>query len=139
MQCQADIQVLARSKMQESNCLFSNGFYDGAYYLAGYVIELLLKARICKTLGIDDFFTFNGARKELYKPYKVHDYDDLLYLSGIYTDFVKAKNDSDFRAYWSAVIDWSENTRYLKGRTSQDVKFFLTSVEGIAKWIEKYL
>ncbi len=124
MQCQADIQVLAKNKMHESNCLFANGFYDGAYYLAGYVIELLLKARICKTLGIDNFFVFNKAKKELYKPYKVHDFEELLLLSGIYADFENATNDSDFMGHWSVVRDWSENARYLKGRTFQDVNFF---------------
>ena len=32
-----------------------NGRYDGSVYLCGYVIELLLKARICKTLNWDGF------------------------------------------------------------------------------------
>jgi hypothetical protein len=139
MQCQADIQALAKSKMHESNCLFANGFYDGAYYLAGYVIELLIKARICKTLGIDNFFVFNRAKKELYKPYKVHNFEELLLLSGIYMDFENAQNDLDFRKYWSAVKDWSEDTRYFRGRDSEEVIFFLISVEKIAIWIEKYL
>ena len=41
-------------------------------------MELSSKAKICKTLAIDDFFAFNlTTRKELYKPYKVHDYEEL--------------------------------------------------------------
>ncbi|HWK06100.1 MAG TPA: hypothetical protein VNS58_20810 [Puia sp.] len=139
MQGQVDIQALAKNKMDESHCLFVNGFYDGAYYLGGYVIELLLKARICKTLGVDDFFVFNRAKKELYKPYKVHNFEELLLLSGIHTDFLNAKDNSDFKSYWSEVGNWNEDSRYLKGKTFQDVKFFLISVEEIAKWIKKYL
>jgi hypothetical protein len=51
MQCQADIQVLAQAKLKEAECLFTNGFFDGAYYLGGYAVELLLKAMVCKSQG----------------------------------------------------------------------------------------
>ena len=140
MQCQADIQALSKSKLAESKCLFDNGFHDGAYYLAGYAVELLLKARVCKTLGIDDFFQFNKSKKkELYKAYKVHNYEELLLLSGIYTDFVNVQKDVNFKADWSIVRQWDEESRYITGRSPKDVEDFIESVNKIVSWIEGYL
>jgi hypothetical protein len=140
MQCQADIQVLAEMKLKEADCLFKNSFFDGAYYLGGYAVELLLKAMVCKTLKIDDFFAFNlPAKKELYKPYKVHDYDDLLILSGLYSEFNAAQSDVVFKGHWSVIRNWDERARYLTGRSSKDVGNFLTSIQEIVQWIKKYL
>lgn len=140
MQCQADIQTLAALKLKEAECLLKSGFFDGAFYLGGYAVELLLKAKVCKTLDIDDFFAFNlTARKELYKPYKVHDYEELLILSGLYKEFTAAQSDVTFKGHWSVVRNWSEGARYLTGKTEKDAKDFLTSVYEISKWIGKHL
>ncbi len=61
------------------------------HYLAGYAIELLLKARVSKTLRIPDFFDFDNAERKrlknesiITKPCRVHDYEQLLILSGFY-------------------------------------------------------
>src|ERR1700722_14129121 len=139
MQCEADIKSMAYTKLKESECLLANGFFDGANYLGGYAVELLLKARVCKTLGIDDFFAFNKAKKELYRSFKVHDYEELLILSGIYSEFEKQQTDVNFKADWSILRKWSENARYLTGITAKDAKDFLTSVKGFVSWIERYL
>jgi HEPN domain-containing protein len=140
MQCQADIQAIAEMKLKEADCLFKSNFFDGAFYLGGYAVELLLKAMVCKTLKIDDFFAFNlPTKKELYKPYKVHDYDDLLILSGLYSEFNAAQSDMTFKRHWSVIRGWNEGARYLTGRPSKDVEDFLTSIQEIAKWIRKYL
>ncbi|MDG6028095.1 MAG: HEPN domain-containing protein [Candidatus Brocadia sp.] len=39
----------------EAKALFDKGLYDGSCYLAGYVIELALKARVCKILDMTDY------------------------------------------------------------------------------------
>jgi len=141
MKCKADIEVLAESKLEDAKCLLANGRYDGAYYLAGYVIELLLKASVCKTLGIDDFFTFdsNKAKQEIYKPYKAHDYKQLLLFSGLYRDFENESNTASFKFHWSVVILWDENSRYLTGKNQKEVESFISSVSEIAEWIKKKL
>jgi len=45
-----ELKKLAKSRLQESEILFSHGKYDASVYLCGYAVELVLKARICKTL-----------------------------------------------------------------------------------------
>jgi hypothetical protein len=141
MKCRADIQTLADEKLSEAESLLREGFADGAYYIAGYTVELLLKAMICKTLGVDNFFDFDKVpKKELYRPFKVHNYEELFYLSGIYTPFSDAKKyDSTFLKAWSTASPWTEESRYLTGKTPHDVIDFITSVKEIAIWIKKFL
>jgi HEPN domain-containing protein len=149
MKCQADIEALAHEKLQDAECLLNNNRYDGAYYLAGYAVELLLKAKVCKTIGIQDFFDFSNPKKTklsvknpdiLYKPYKVHDPAQLLILSGIYSEFQDdSSKDVNLKKHWSIVSKWDENSRYLTGITDIDVKNFIISIKEIMQWIQKYL
>jgi len=142
MQCKADIQALAEVKLKEAQCLFDHGFYDGAYYLGGYSVELLLKAKVCKTLNIDDFFAAKSkttGRQEMYKQFKVHDYTQLLILSGMYADFEAELTKVDFKKHWSVVSAWTEHERYLTGKASKDVQDFLTSLNEIVGWIKEHL
>ena len=142
MNSQADIVTLADAKLKEAECLFDNGFFDGAYYIGGYTVELLLKAKVCKTLGIPDFFLFDTrkAKAETYKPFKAHDYSQLLVLSGIYSELdSELNNNVVFKAHWSIVSSWNEGSRYLTGKTAAEVKSFLISVKEVSTWIKKYL
>ena len=139
MESQADILRMAYQKLEEAECLIGFGFFDGAYYLGGYAVELLLKAKVCKTLGIDDFFAFDRFKREFYKPYKVHDYKELMVLSGLYSEFEKSKTDYVFSAHWDIVYTWNESARYALGKSNEDAQNFLTSLNEIVKWIEKYL
>lgn len=140
MNSQAEIEALADLRYREAQCLFNNGFWDGAYYLAGYSVELLLKARVCKTLNIPDFFLFSRGKQEAYKAYKSHDCDQLLIFSGLYSDFVADTTaDPILKGHWSVVSRWSENSRYLTGKTSPDIQSFLTSVTQVIAWIKPHL
>jgi hypothetical protein len=125
----------------------ANGFNDGAYYLAGYEIELLLKAKICKTLDIEDFFDFGSPGKTRIKneqsvarPYKVHDLEQLIVLSGLFKIFsAEIATNPVFSAHWSIVSTWQESSRYTFGRSGTDAKDFITSIKEIASWIQKHL
>lgn len=41
---------LARARLADARALLQAKRYDGAVYLGGYVVEMALKARICRTL-----------------------------------------------------------------------------------------
>lgn len=45
----ADFQALSRIRLKETKALLELGFWDGAYYLAGYAVECALKACIAKS------------------------------------------------------------------------------------------
>ena len=124
--------------------MLQNNFYDDAYYIGGYALELCLKAKICKTLQIPDFFDFENSanrklpkygkrntKENLYKPYKVHDFEQLLILSGCYTSFAaKIENDKiGFGLYWSIVSDWNENLRYSSGIGKEEVFYLFNQLK----------
>lgn len=122
--------------------------------MCGYGFELLLKAKICRTLAIADFFDFDNARnrrlsvskskrsekENLYKPYKVHDYEQLLILSGLYKQFEdKIANDLLFKTDWSVASNWDENLRYTAGNNAEDVQSFINSIKNMMQWLANYL
>lgn len=146
MKCEGDIVELAYKKLAEAECLLSNQMADGAFYLAGYSVELMIKARICKTLGIPDFYNFGDEEKKklrneasITKPYKVHDLLQLITLSGLYAEFETAISDQDFYLHWSKVITWNEASRYYSGLNISNVKIFVFSVKYVMGWIQKHL
>ena len=79
---------------------------DGAVYLAGYVVEIALKARICRTLKWRGF-PETGAEFKNFQSFKVHDLDVLLTLTGL-EPRIKAK----YFAEWSVVAEWNPEARY---------------------------
>lgn len=154
MKSEVEIVNLANNKLKVAEFLLKNAYYDDAYYLGGYSLELLLKAKICKTLLISDFFDFEnsknrklpiakekkGERDNLYKPFKVHDYEQLIILSGLYLDFSnKLSTDLAFSADWSVVSKWDESFRYSTGINQKDVESFIESLKNVTKWLSKYL
>ena len=50
------MRQLARLRLEEAAVLVANNRPDGAFYLAGYAVELTLKARIAERLGIASLF-----------------------------------------------------------------------------------
>jgi len=49
------LQQLARLRLREAEALYGARLYDGCVYLAGYAVELALKARICRLLGLSEY------------------------------------------------------------------------------------
>jgi hypothetical protein len=50
-----NLEEISAARLHDAQALYAARRYDGAYYLAGYSLELALKARICKTLNWADF------------------------------------------------------------------------------------
>lgn len=138
MKTEAEIIALSEIKLKAAELLLDNGFYDDAYYLGGYSVELLLKARICKVLCIPDFFVFDGKKlkQEAYKPFKVHDYEQLLVLSGLYQSHSELKaKDQNFASDWSIICNWSEDLRYRSGQKQKDAISFINSIKNVSSWL----
>lgn len=135
---------MAWIKFNDAELLFSEKRFDSAFYLGGYTIELLLKALICKAVGIESFYDFEGSvqkplSKEAYRPFKVHDFWQLFALSGIYAKFQAELQNETFSAHWAIVDKWSENDRYLTGKTETNVREFLISIKVVSEWIQRHL
>lgn len=136
----ADIKNLVERRLEEATVLFNAGFYEGAYYLAGYSVELALKVGACKAVDITNFFT----RPES-KSFRIHDLNTLLVFSGYWTmlqtDFLA---DTALEQNWRLVCKWSEQVRYKKigDLSQQNVEELFEAIlhpqNGILTWIKKY-
>lgn len=104
---------MARGRLKDAQALLDAGRYDGAIYLGGYVVEIALKNKICKTLKWSGFPQTNKEFQG-YQSFKTHDLNVLLSLSGM-----EAQIKTNYVTEWSAVIIWDPELRYnLIGSTS---------------------
>jgi len=144
MQTVQEIKNLADSRLKEARLLYDNGYYDGAAYIVGYAVELILKAKVCELLEVPDFFHENSSVDgKVLRSFKTHDLEALLILSGLRNKFQLAKrNNIDLADNWIIICEWSENRRYLpKGTFSaQNTLEFLNAISdnqnGFKTWIE---
>jgi hypothetical protein len=146
-----EIRSLAGQRLRESEILYRNGMFDGAYYLAGYSVELTLKAKICERLGIPNLYDEGDAKTnsirgigEIRKTLKTHNLFTLLIFSGLKVKFDndKATNIDLAKANSLLFNAWDENARYKPCgyMQNQDVEKLITLLSqpnGILSWIEQ--
>lgn len=99
------LQQLARLRLREAEALYHAGLYDGCAYLAGYAVELALKARICRLLGLKDY------PLELGQTFRIHELEQLKVLAGL-TDQIHPGRNRDLFNNWSKAVEWSPEQRY---------------------------
>jgi HEPN domain-containing protein len=101
-----NLKALARARLADAEALLRSRRSDGAAYLCGYVVELALKARICRTLRWPGFpekrSEFDGLQS-----FKTHDLDVLLRLSGR-EQYIKVNLFPE----WTVVSQWNPEARY---------------------------
>jgi len=100
---------LSQKRIREALILLSGRQYSGAYYLAGYSIELALKACYCKNIPEKSF----PPKKDIHTKLYSHDLNGLLDVSGIKSKFEAIiHGNGDIGSNWSVVKDWNEQSRY---------------------------
>jgi HEPN domain-containing protein len=130
---------LANLRLKEAKALYDRKLYDGACYLAGYVVELALKARICKLLDVD--YPDTG---DLSKIFKTHNCDSLLVLSGLRKKFDDEESSNTvFKTNWSLATKIKPEFRYQrigpnpKTETEEIIKALEDPNDGVFTWIKK--
>lgn len=148
-----EIKEIAWKRLEEAKVLYRNKMYDGAFYLAGYSVELMLKAKICENWGIDNLFNFDekdfGSKKYnenisiIRRFVGTHSLPILLIISGLKLKFdnEKANNKILLKANSLIIEKWSEQVRYLPNgnSNSNEVKNLIDLLKhkkGLLKWIE---
>ena len=144
-----EIYDLAKQRLRESRILFDAGEVDGAFYLAGYSVELMLKWKICKNFEIPNLFsTESPPMIEGVKVLKDSTYTHNLYILLLFSG-LRAKFDTDkgtnmtlFKANSLLFSCWNPNVRYKPcgHKETSDVENLLSLLEsnttGLIKWIE---
>ncbi|TAE22347.1 MAG: hypothetical protein EAZ92_15970 [Candidatus Kapaibacterium sp.] len=83
MKSPQEIRTIGDARLREAEMLLAKSECDGAFYLAGYAVELYFKAKICELLRLDDFYAKYAPNSVLSKAYMTHNLDGLLLLSGL--------------------------------------------------------
>lgn len=101
-----DLRIIGRARLRDAQILLRARRFDGSFYLCGYAVELVLKARICRTLrwpgfpeSAQDFKGFQLLR--------THDLEILLRFSG-----AEGRVKANYLAEWSEVLKWHPEKRY---------------------------
>jgi HEPN domain-containing protein len=119
------LEALAVARYEDACALHEASRHDGAVYLAGYAVELALKARICRTLRWAGFPETNrefAGKRSL----RTHDLETLLDFSGV-RDAVL----DDAGSAWDQVVEWSPERRYdpVGTTTPQEARDILRDVK----------
>lgn len=108
MLTKADCETLANVRLDDSLLLLNAGKSSSAYYLAGYAVELALKACIAKAFQAQ-VIPDKGFVAAIY----VHSLESLLSTAGLLPQFkTDSQSDPQFAAAWGIVSKWTEGSRY---------------------------
>lgn len=139
MPSREQFQCICLTRLEEVKALYEKGFYDGAKYLSGYVIETALKARICKVLESD--YPDSG---EISRSFLTHKFDILIRLAGLSKAWDNESNTNiEFKINWSVATGWSESERYKpigtneKAKIEELLKALTEENNGVLTWIMK--
>lgn len=132
-----EFQKLSECRLREAKLLQENKLHSGAYYLAGYAIELAIKAIIARQFKADVF-----PDKSLANNLFVHDFQKLLNVSGISTEFDGARKASpELNANWAVIADWSPDARYSAidaFKANSMIEAVSHETHGVLQWLKQH-
>lgn len=133
----SQLQQLAQERLDAAQALLEASVWSSAYYLAGYAVELSLKASIAGKFRSDEI-----PDKKFVNDIHTHDLRILLKLSGLEQRFqADTRLNPALQDNWVMTSDWRETSRYeMKTRAeAQDlVSAIGDPVNGVFAWLKKH-
>lgn len=102
----AELDNIARARIEDAKALLTAGRFDGSTYLCGYAVEVALKAQICRTLNWTEFPS-TSSEFQAYRSFQTHELDVLLRLSG-----QEERIKQNHFPLGNAVAIWKVESRY---------------------------
>jgi HEPN domain-containing protein len=135
--CRADLQKLADEKLSDAQILFNAKSWSNAYYLAGYAVELAIKACIAKSFKADTI-----PDKALVDRTYSHNFAALIGTAGLTAELRNQEQVSqEFRTAWGVVNQWSPDDRYTEN-SEQDARELIEAIghatHGVLPWIRTH-
>jgi HEPN domain-containing protein len=129
---------VALARLADARALLRARRYDGAYYLAGYVVECALKACIARQFKAATI-PERGSVDKLY----VHDLRLLARYANLEAAIgSEAHTDRQFGTYWLTVQEWHEQSRYQLGRRAIEAQNLVEAVanaqHGVLRWLTQH-
>lgn len=132
-----DLEALAQTRLDDAVLLLQSGRPSSAYYLAGYAVELALKACIAKAFQ-PNVIPDKAFVNEVY----VHRLDKLLGTAGLLPAFSADSNaDPQLATAWGIATQWTESSRYsLWDSVSAGdlINAIGDSQHGVFQWVKKH-
>lgn len=132
MSQRATFKAASLARLRDARALYDAGRYDACIYLAGFALEMALKARVMKHLAIE------GYPNDRF--FRTHDLDQLLMLSGLAK---RVNGEPVLLTPWSVVADhWDPTSRYdapgkATERIARDVLDAVSDQEGgLVSWLK---
>lgn len=133
----AFLQGVAETKLADAQILIGNGRFSNSYYLAGYAVEIGLKACIAKQFTAEDIPDKRFVN-DIYK----HNLIGLVGLAGLAAEHQKqSAADANFAANWGVVAEWNPEVRYehVDKFTAHAMLLAITdSKSGVFPWIKAH-
>ena len=132
-----DLQKLADRKIESALALAGMKHWSNAFYLAGYSVEMALKAVVAKQISADTI-----PDKNLINKIFTHDLEALLGLAGLRSEHNQVvKSNSLFGSNWAICSEWSPESRYQE-KSPAEAHYLLYSItdssNGVLPWIKKF-
>lgn len=131
------LKALAQMRMDDALLLLTQERFSSAYYLAGYAVEIGLKACIALQFRAEHL----PDRRFVNMVY-THQLEDLVSHAGL-DDILAEKMDDDpeFSENWSVACQWTPESRYLTvddPTATRMVRAVSDPEKGILTWIREY-
>ena len=133
----SDLRANAESKLEDAIILLQNGRYSNAYYLAGYAVEIGLKACIAAQISAETI-----PDKAFLKNILSHHFRTLVGLAGL-AGALKNEEDKDqmFAANWALASQWEPDARY-EAIDPMSAQLLVDAVgnpsSGVLRWIKAH-
>ncbi len=132
-----DLQLLAMTRMEDAHALLKGNRFSGAYYLAGYAIELGLKACIAKTITAETI-----PPKAFINGIYTHDLQQLVAHAGLKPLLDKdLKKNPVLNGNWMQAFQWNEKSRY-KNWAEKQARSMVDAIgsdsDGVLQWVKNH-
>jgi hypothetical protein len=132
-----ELQQLAEEALRDAQILLREGSWSFAYYLAGYAVELAIKACIAKTFKADTI----PSKQRVLDIYQ-HKLSKLIGMAELGPDLQNQEQASqNFRAAWGVVNLWSPEDRY-RVNSEQNARDLISAISdathGVLPWIRQH-
>lgn len=133
----SDLRANAQAKLDDALILLGQQRWSNAYYLAGYAVEMALKACIAA-----QFVAEAIPDKSFVNSLYCHDLKKLVTLAGLTAELNQAEDASEeFGANWALVAQWDESSRY-DSKDAISAQALLQAISepntGVFQWITQH-
>ncbi|MDY8109998.1 hypothetical protein U0C82_12695 [Fulvimarina sp. 2208YS6-2-32] len=132
-----DLHEIAEGKIADAQLLLAHRRYANAYYLAGYAVEIGLKACASRQI-VGETIPDRSFLKTIF----THDFSQLVRLAGLKAELDRAGlATSRFLENWAIASEWRPESRYETidaSSASMLVNAVAENDSGVLPWIRAY-